>query len=586
MRIDWTQTLIGSSASFSEPSGEGAGRVGHCAPASGMPASREAARFAGMFASIAFIGLAIMALPARGLAATLPDVMALSGVLVANVLGFLMPSRFGATGWRLAAACLLLSVPFSISAGLAPVAVFTLAIVALLDGYLMLFARADHRLERRLLVLMASIGVSSVIGSGLVGPGGAAVLIVALLPVVIGGLYGARPASEVVTEPEELAEIARLKALVGALTRGAERQVFITDVVGTLDLHDEPEFRRHLGAQMFPEGSIVSAALIADRVSLLNALSRAVHRGETSEGLTIRLRREPAGAGYPVPPRFETFDCAVYPIPGRVGRVIVAIKGIGEAPAALEVVGMPTGPMSGVPMSAAPRMPEEALLARALHDASAPFNAGLGFLEMIADPRLAPRDIATYRDFAAEAHKAISEAHRNSVLLGRWLRTLQEYDHAAPRTVEIAPNRLVNDAIRSMNLRDAAERGEIRLVDLARLPAARVHLGAARFALEALLRFAHRHAQSEIRVESRGQDLAISCRSTSIGASAPECAEVDAFQLALEAAIAGVAPIVFGSEEPGERNIRFAGAFAATLACDIAEPAPVVGLAMPIRRVS
>lgn len=554
MRIDWTQTLIGSSAPHQEPSARPAGGTGE----GGI---YEASRLAGVLTASTLIGLAILTMPGRGAATALADILGLSGLLAAHVVGF---SVLGRLGIRLASMSALLAYPFAIAGGASAPVMVVLALLLVLDVTLSATRAGTHRVA-----VVASVAVAVFVATAAMlfaapGLGGGMLILAGLAP--IGATAFLRLSRPAVAEagPQAGAELARLTALLKASTRGGARQAWVTDIVGALEKGEDSRFGDRLAAEIFPEGSIVAATLIADRVLLLNALSRAIHAGETTEAMELRLRREPVGAGYPVPPRYDAFTCAVHPMPGVEGRAVVTLEAaaMAAAPARADAAAREVEMIGG---------PNAALLMRGLHDCNAPFNAGLGFLEMIADPRLAPRDIATYRDFAAEAHKAISEAHRNSVLLGRWLRNAQAIREKDDAVAEIAPGRLVADAVRVLNLRDAVERGEIRLVEEGALPLARMPLVAARFAAEVLLRFAFGHHGSVVRVTQAGHDLVIACR---LGGSEPEEPRVDGFQQALEVAAEAFGAVRFEAGE-GERRAVFADAFAGASFADTAADRPV-----------
>lgn len=551
MRIDWTQTLIGSSASPQEPSA-------HHAGGSESGGIFEASRLAGVLAASTFVGLAIITMPARGATAALADILGLSGLLVAHVVGF---SILGRSGVRLAAMSALLAYPFAIAGGASAPVMIALALLLLLDVALSATRAGAHRIAVMSSVAVAGFVALATLAFAAPGWGGGMLLVAALVPIsATAFLRLRRPV--VAAKPLAEIELARLTALLTASTRGGARQAMVADIVGALDKGGS--FGDRLAAEIFPEGSLVAATLIADRVLLLNALSRAIHAGEATENMAIRLRREPVGAGYPAPPRYDAFACAVHPMPGVEGRAVVTLEAA-AAPIPNIVPGVAAREV------APPGGPNAALLARGLHDCNAPFNAGLGFLEMIADPRLAPRDIATYRDFAAEAHKAISEAHRNSVLLGRWLRNAQAVREKDEAVADIAPGRLVADAVRVLNLRDAVERGEIRLVEEGALPLARLSLVAARFATEALLRFAYGHHGSVVHVAQIGHDLVMTCR---LAGSEPEDMRMDGFQQALEVAAEAFGTVRFETGT-GERRVVFAGAFAEAAFVDHVADKPV-----------
>lgn len=514
MRIDWTQTLIGALATADEARSAAAERDGGGA---GLPLTGlMVARLSGVLAAVAAMGLviAVAALPSGAGAVHFADLVALAGLISAGVASLFAMAHFGARRGAPAALCGFIALPFAFLAGLSAPALVLMATLLVMDCAMMSLSGGQAPLRRSLVVLAGAILLTGLVAT-MARLGEVILLAVAFVPFAMTAML--KPAARN-AEPARRESRAELAALTGMARRGPDSLVLATDIVGSIDAGAETDFQRELVARDFPEGSLVTAILIADRVSLLNALSRAIHDGEASPPLALRLRREPAGAGYPVPPRFEPVTCHVFPAPGIEGRAIVAIE-----PAPAEPVAEPA------PRATAGTAPDAALVLRALHDCNAPFNAGLGFLEMIADPRLEPRDIATWRDFAAEAHKAITEAHRNSVLMGRWLRA-RDADEAAAAPIQ--PAKLVQDAIRALNLRDAMERGEIR-VSGEDLPPARLPLASARFAMEVLLRGAHQAGPVRIEMARHGADLVFACRH-----EAEDGPEPDAFQRAVEQAAA------------------------------------------------
>ena len=533
MRIDWAQTLIGASSPSSAAESE---------QEAGLPAAFPAARLAGVLATTFGIGLSIASMPWRGSIALLPEILGLSGYLLAFVTAFLSAPRHGA---RFATFFALLPLGFVVLAGVSASTLAALVALACLDLVLLLPTPGRSKPAAAGVLALAVFITAAASLSGQAGWTGGMLGIVAAVPVIATALQAFRREKGPVYQPAE-EKIARLQALLFAASQGGARQTYVTDTVGAIDPEASQGFDRALQDELFPEGSIVAATLIADRVHLLNALSRAVHQGERTEGISVRLRREPAGAGYPMPPHYDPVACSVYPMPGVTSRAVIAL----DLKSASHVADAPAG-------SVEKNVAGPAELARALHDCNAPFNAGLGFLEMIADPRLAPRDIATYRDFAAEAHKAISEAHRNSVLLGRCLRKATGADGAVD-VGEIIPSRLVQDAIRALNLRDAVDRGEIRINELEALPVAALPISSARFAVEVLLRHAQGWKQSELRLGRQGHDLVLTCRALG---EIEDVALEDAFQSVLEQTASG-GSIHFSTRQPGERSLVLADAFA------------------------
>lgn len=557
MRIDWTQTLLGSSAPLEAP------QAGHGGSASGDQIQTTArfhiARLAGILAATSLMGLAILMLPVRGSAATLGDILGLSGLLAANVIGFIFRDRLGSL---LTAFCSLLAAPFLLAAGIPVSAFLTVISLVGLEAALTAAPTAKIRYAGHAILAVATFLALAACITVAPGFGSMAMILTGYASLVAAALAGfKRPAPGV--EDAAKTEIARLTALVQATSQAVQHDMLVSDIVGTIDGDRASAFGHHLMHERFPDHSIVAAALIADRVILLNALSRAIHAGERTDDLVVRLLRETAGAGYPVPPRYDAHRCSVHPMPGVVGRAVVRLEAITDEGVAVQRASHP----EPVRLAA-----DHDLLARALHDCTAPFNAGLGFLEMIADPRLAPRDISTYREFAAEAHKAISEAHRNSMLLGRWLKA-----HAAGAEegeIGIVPGRLVSDAVRALNLRESVDRGEIRIINDEAQAMAKVSAGAARFATEVLLRFAQGQHGSEIHVARRGSDLVLACR---IMGGESDDIQINSFQQALEAAASVSGAIRFDEDGTGGRALTITNAFAEAPETDSSEPDSPVG---------
>lgn len=534
MRIDWTQTLIGS------PFGPDVSAV------PGVIAARMGAVMAACLA----MGAAIALAPLRD--ATIPaELLGLAGLLLGFSAGLIAASRFGFRG---AALFGVLALPFLAVAGSS--AVVMLGVLALV-GFDLIAGRGLPR-RQALAVGFASAAILPLGGfaSGFaIGP--ILVLLTAWVPVVLQCRTAFVQEAEMpVSSPID--DAARLGAIVSALADGTRRLPLVTDIVGNIDPRNG--FDAHLAGELFPEGSLMEAVLIADRVSLLTALSAAIHKSEASGPLVLRLRRGPTGAGYPMPPRFSPVTASVHPVSAGEGRAIVILDLSDEANVALppekSLVERPDAQSQAGGHDLPRHLPNE-MIDRAIHDCAAPFNAGLGFLEMIADPRLAPRDIATYREFAAEAHEAITEAHRNTVLLAHWLRL--ETSGGPGEQRETTPVRLVHDAIRNLNLRDASEQGLVNVTVADDLPSLRVmDIRAARFAVEVLVRFGHLGPQCDLGVMRSGDDLVLDARRRGVAEPGVE----DALQRVLE--IAAHRPGSLEIEAPGEdhRRLLLAGVFA------------------------
>lgn len=536
MRIDWVQTLLGDQGSHRQKA-DSSGPDGH----HGRVA--RAMRRAGVLMSALFIGIAIAALPARGTMISLTDILALSGLLLAQASGLflLAPER---SRFRGAAFSALMALPFATLAGLEATIIIALGLVLALDMAAMLVA-GQTRIQQVLLAVGASIASVALIWGGAT-VGAAALLLAALAPVAVAAFLP-EPAQ---TRPQ-FDPLARFNALLGAALTSRRRRLLVTDSVGSIDTASDPAFARLLMEQDFPDNSLVGAVMIADRVLLLDALSRAIHKHQGTEGLTIRLRCDPAGAGFPAPPRFTPHHVSIQPLPDTENRAIVLIEEIDSSPA-------------GTPVAERPAMPDVSpVLARALHDSTAPFNAGLGYLEMIADPRLSPRDVNTYRDFAAEAHKSVLEAYRNTVLLGRWVKLLHGDPAERLARSNLMPRRMVNDAVRTLNLREAEDRGQLRIAEAESLPAVSLPPALARFAVEIFLREAQYGGPVRVTIAREGEDLIL--RSQRQTPAEPQEVE-DVFGTVIEDAISAAWPgAEFQAGHDGTRSLRFASAFSARI---------------------
>lgn len=204
----------------------------------------------------------------------------------------------------------------------------------------------------------------------------------------------------------------------------------------------------------------------------------------------------------------------------------------------------------------------EAMLARAFHDAVSPFNASLGYLEVIADPDLSPEDIVTFRSYAIDARRAVSEAHRNTVLMGRWLRlsaTGEQQLHA------ITPAALIEDAIRGFNLAERDDVPEITVNAPRHMGEVMVHADACRFAAQILLRSALALEDIPDRIEL---DAKLADDSLILGIRIEGRAEFpkspDAFQLLVEKVAASFTALAFHEDGPAQRRLVIRNAVCAS----------------------
>lgn len=512
-----------------------------------MLSGRELARpedalVAGKLAAILLGALALCTVfalfPLRAHALTRADILTVALALVVQGLAYAAILLGAARRPGLVSLIPLLTVPLLALAKPAPLVLGGFAVLAVLA------AAVEFALLlrlRRIVAPLAALALPALVALGVIAPHFG--MIAAGLVLIIAPLAGAfLPVSALATGKTDAVpapQPAALPSLLAAALAPEGRVVLVTDAMGLIDPALTPELP---GAALgFPGGSLTEATLIADRVALLQMLAQAARENRETKVVSLRLRHGPLGAGYPAPGHFETSMLRAFPLPGHPGRAGVLIEF-----EAREAAPHPAPLAQGQTNSAA-------LLARALHDGLAPFNAGLGFLEMVADPRLAPRDFTVLHDFTAEAHKAMAEAHRNAVLLGQWMRLTQDDAHAQTRG-ETSARRLLTEAIRMLNLEDMEKRGDLlanESLDTGESYALSLH--AARFALAALLRFGLGAAHLDLELSVEGDDLAFTVTRRDGGEHA---ASADAFQQALEQAAMASGEFVFEAAGQGARKLR------------------------------
>jgi hypothetical protein len=506
-----------------------------------------AGRLAAILLGACALGIVFALFPLRVHAATRADLLAIALVLVAQGLGY-AASTLGSRRLRMFSPLVsLICVPLMALARLEPAALGAFGVLAVLAVALELALL--HRL-RRLVVPLGAFLVPALVALAVLAPR-LGVLAAGLMAVVAPLVLAFLPLAPGGVQQREAAPAPRDTALPALLTMALVpegRMVLVTDAMGLIDAALSPAVQ---GADdVFPGGSLTEATLIADRVALLQMLARAARDGRDSGVVTLRLRRGPLGAGYPAPGTFETCLLRAFALPGQPGRAGVLIERESREAA---------------PHPAPVQASNTALLARALHDGIAPFNAGLGFLEMVSDPRLAPRDFTVLHDFTAEAHKAMSEAHRNCVLLGLWMRMTQDEAHAQARG-ETSARRLFTETLRLLNLEDMEKRGD--LIANASLDTGQSYalaINAARFALAVLLRFGLGAAHVDIEMSLEGEDLAFTVKRKDTGENN---ANADAFQQALEQAVSTGGEFAFEAAGPGARKLRLRAAGATRRASD------------------
>ena len=532
MQIDWTQTLLGSDA---EMTADEAGlRDGSLRAQSIILAGR----MAGMLGAVLLLATTVALTPValfggKGLEA----LTAMAGVLVLQVVGFASVRRYQREALPLLAAggFVQLLLMIGLGAPLPGVCAAFLVIGGEFAALWLLACRAQPRMAGYALILglcAAATGLfilfPQVASAALLGA--MAIPAMAMLPLVM---------AEAARKPSSPVQPEVIPGLIDIVLSALPGQVLVVDTVGTVEpLQTPSRFAQTLRAASRPMTSLTEALLVVDRPLVLQALSRAIHDRVASDAVPVRLMDQSQDC---LSPAYLPHRMAIRPLPGLEGRALVLIT-------------PDAGQAEPAPLSA---KVDQALIQRAMHDAISPFNAGLGYLELMSDPKLAPRDLASFRHYATEARGAMVEAHRNTALMGRWLKLVT--GAAVPMPERLDLTKLAGDAVRMLSSADEqsapvhvdAPEGGV-MVDM---PA-----DAARFALGTLLRSLVRLPQAKggirLSIRASGTDVLLVARLTS-GERVEQAGE-DVFQLALEQAAMRLLPARF-SDGPGERRLVLTG---------------------------
>lgn len=530
MRIDWTQTLLGPEGPHSADDEE---------PRGTRLSSRAillAGRMAGLLGAVLILAGTIAASPMLGLGGVrTEEMLAVAGLLVIQVIAFAMARRIRPD--NLKALGLLCGVQLLLVAGLDAGAGVVVAVagVVLAEQAAIAMLLKDRRMTAAGfavagllagvvgLLMVASYPFAAIMVAGIAIPA------LAMLPLMLARGQKLAP---------QTAKPSSLAALLDVALSRFPGPVLIVDAVGRLlPAEQQAMFAQHLRASAVPAEMLTETLLVVDRPVLLQALSRAIHDQLPSENLTLRMRGAPDS---PTGSHYGAKRFSIWPVAGLPGRALVLIsESVVEDASSSAIQAMPAG--------------DGALIQRAMHDAVSPFNAGLGYLELIADPRLAPRDLASTRHYAQEARSALIEAHRNTVLMGRWLKLLAVPQPALRERVDLV--RIAQDAARIFTSAES-DGDEIEIVTEvaahAEMPG-----DAARFAIGVLLRGALRAGNGvRLSISVTGQDAVI--RARPIGAVAATRAIEDVFQMALEQAVQGIVPVRF-VQGSGEQSLVLHG---------------------------
>jgi hypothetical protein len=532
MAIDWTKTLMGQDGRIAE--GEGQDHAW---------STVMAGRIAGLLGTIFLLVASIALLPwSLGQGTALEGWIIVSIVLVVHVIGFAALQKFRANGWRTMAALSILEIAMVKAAG-AP-GLVVLAAIGMLAGdraatFMLIHGRSRWQAMAVLaLGLVAGFGgVASVIPradtAGLL-------LILAIPSLTMLPLLLAKNSqmerSDRLSRRREAA--IREKALMELAL-----PLMVVDVTGQFEpVGKDGGFESHL-LRSPADGSLADATLVVDRPQLLQALSKAIHDRVPTRGLSLRLRDlDPVQ----VAPLFIARQVSILPLDDMPDHALVMV--------ADQPVPASRSEETGSLLARA----DSALIQRALHDATAPFNASLGYLELMADPALAPRDLASMRHYAGEARNALLEAHRNTNLMGRWLKLISGASSRQPEQQDLV--RLAGDAARLVGLTDQS--GVTLHWDSppSGVPVELV-ADAGRFALAVLLRplamDAAAKANIRISLRSSGPDLLVVARLSEAAGHAKPPGE-DMFQMALDQAAARALPARF-SAGPLERRLVLTG---------------------------
>lgn len=489
-----------------------------------------AGKLAAILAAAGALGLVIALFPLRASAATRADVLALAPVLAVQGLAYAVAMLKGA---RPLPVLTLAALPAALVWQATPLAALAFAATVVLAAAMEACLVAG---ARRAVLPLAALCLPALVTLAVFSrqPGATLAGLTLLVPALLAWrLAVAHPVSMHAAPADDANPL--LPTLLNAALSSEARVLAVTSLTGVIDEALTPGVAPLL--ERFPGGSLVEATLIADRVALMQLLSEAAH-GKAPAPVALRLREGPGGAGYASAQAYAPVLLRAFALPHTADRVAVLVEPAVAAPQ----------------VGAAPRqVTAPAQLARALHDSMAPFNAGMGFLEMVADPRLAPRDFNTLHDFAAEAHKAMVEAHRNSVMLGQWMRLSQDEAYAAQRS-EATPRRLLTETLRMLNLEEMERRGDL-LVDAAfEAPLSyALPINAARFGLACLLRFGLGAARAELELAEEAGDLVITLRriEPQDHHHAP-----DAMQKGVEEAAAQAGNLLFEEAGAGSRRLR------------------------------
>lgn len=430
--------------------------------------SLHTARLVGSMLAIVMIVGTMLLIPMNGYATIMQDLFAFAGLLLGNVaviaLSRCLPDTVRSQH-LLAMLPLTFIAVFAAASGYS--APLVLTILALICFDIIIQNGMKGRAE---LGLMLGGGTATFIaGLVLAQPDITACLLLfgIYLPIIVGASLRLEGVSR---HMDALGDQGRINhALLKAALHRQPLTLLMVDKGGMIETStaSADEDCDNLAALLAPGQCIANAILVSDRVPLFHAISEAVHKSRATEQVLVRLREVMPEGGYRQPPRFFAHHVSVLPAAGIAGRAMLAFLPVKE----------------GEEEASTPR--PIGFSARALHDFVSPFNAGLGFLEMLADPHLAPKDADLSRQYAQKAHEAVTQAYRNAILLARVLKSVE----AQAQGTASAPQRIepvMQDAARALANNEVQARLRLTSVGLADLGLRNPE--AARLALQILIR--------------------------------------------------------------------------------------------------
>jgi hypothetical protein len=408
-----------------------------------IPHAPRMVRLAGALLGMVLLAGTLALAPLFGLTQVTQPLFAFAGLLLGNVaviaLERCLPAR-GDSPSPIALFPLSFILVFAASSGVSLGVFGVLVLLVSCDLILHLAVQRQRALHLMELGMIAGASlVAALAGLVLAWPDGAACLLIGgvYLPVLLGLLIQ----SSMVMRAEQgqgdtlIVQGAFLKAAL----HGQPATLAVVDRAGMIETATTGHGMQcaNISPLLAPGQCIADAVMVADRVPLFHAISEGIHTSRVTEGVLVRLREVMPAEGYKQPPRFFAHHVSIMPVEGLAGRVMLSLIPAPDEDAAEKPVAVH-------------------LSARAVHDFVSPFNAGLGFLEMLADPNLTPQDGAITRQYAAKAHEAVMRGYHNAILLARGIACADHQADGTPHTPPQPVGQVLRDAVQALARSDMA----------------------------------------------------------------------------------------------------------------------------------